>query len=82
MTLAALSPLFTWWPLFFALLAVVSKVVCPAIVRRQEQPWPPPVVYANWPPPVTPRTGGIVRSEPLVGEGSFSCCRIGGPWMQ
>ena len=44
MTLAALSPLYTWWLLFFALLAVVYKVVSPAVVRRQERPWPPPVV--------------------------------------
>ena len=58
MTLAALSPLYTWWLLFFALLAVIYKVVSPAVVRRQERPWPPPVVlqlappvYANWPPP-------------------------------
>ena len=57
MTLAALSPLYTWWLLFFALLAVV-RLGALRVAQRQERPWPPPVVlqlappvYANWPPP-------------------------------
>jgi hypothetical protein len=44
MTLAAISPLYTWWPLALAVLLFIVKVICPVIVRRQELPWPPPIV--------------------------------------
>jgi hypothetical protein len=37
-TLAAFSPLYTWWLLAVAVLVFIVKVICPRILRRQNPP--------------------------------------------
>lgn len=46
MTLAALSPLFIWWPLAFAVLALIVTVAYRLAPEPAE--WSPP---SPWPPP-------------------------------